>query len=152
MGKVTYLYVVASLLVSRGLGPFIGGWQNKTKENPMNVAHPTQRLLHVLPMFILQNSRVSWCFVVHLPRVLLASFFIFLDRGLPSVGGIFWLTCFRCTKVSKRWVCKAYNYSGHGGFLALLLLWSLVLQIPSFAIGRVGVDEIEKERLGEVKG
>jgi hypothetical protein len=59
MGKVTYLYVVASLLVSRGLGPFIGGWQNKTKENPMNVAHPTQRLLHVLPMFILQNSRVS---------------------------------------------------------------------------------------------
>jgi hypothetical protein len=28
----------------------------------------------------------------------------------------------------------------------------LVLQIPSFAIRRVGVDEIEKERLGEVKG
>jgi hypothetical protein len=28
----------------------------------------------------------------------------------------------------------------------LLLLWSLVLQIPSFAIGRVGVDEIEKEK------
>jgi hypothetical protein len=25
----------------------------------------------------------------------------------------------------------------------LLLLWSLALQIPSFAIGRVGVDEIE---------
>jgi hypothetical protein len=59
MGKVTSLYVVASLLVSRGLGPFVGGWQNKTKENPMNVAHPTRRLLHVLPMFILQNSRVS---------------------------------------------------------------------------------------------
>jgi hypothetical protein len=59
MGKVVSLYVVASLLVSRGLGPFIGGWQNKTKENPMCVAHPTQRLLHVLPMFILQNSRVS---------------------------------------------------------------------------------------------
>jgi hypothetical protein len=27
-----------------------------------------------------------------------------------------------------------------------------VLQILSFAIERVGVDEIEKERLGEVKG
>jgi hypothetical protein len=59
MGKVTSPYVVESLLVSRGLGPFIGGWQNKTKENPMSVAHPTQRLLHVLPMFILQNSWVS---------------------------------------------------------------------------------------------
>jgi hypothetical protein len=59
MGKVTSLYVVASLLVSRDLGPFVGGWQNKTKVNPMSVAHPTQRLLHVLPMFILQNSRVS---------------------------------------------------------------------------------------------
>ena len=80
MGKVTSLDVVASLLVSRGLGPFVGGWQNKTKENPMSVAYPTQRLLHVLPMFNLQTSRVSWCFLVHLPRVLLASFFIFLDN------------------------------------------------------------------------
>jgi hypothetical protein len=34
----------------------------------------------------------------------------------------------------------------------LLLLWSLVLQILSFAIRRVGVDKIEKERLVEVKG
>jgi hypothetical protein len=34
----------------------------------------------------------------------------------------------------------------------LLLLWSLALQILSFVIGRVGVDEIEKEKLGEVKG
>jgi hypothetical protein len=59
MGKVASLYIVASLLVSRGLGPFVGGWQNKTKENLMSVAHPTQMLLHVLPMFILQNSRVS---------------------------------------------------------------------------------------------
>jgi hypothetical protein len=59
MGKVTSLDVVASLLVSRGLGPFVGGCQNKTKENPMSVAHPAQRLLHVLPMFNLQNSRVS---------------------------------------------------------------------------------------------
>jgi hypothetical protein len=30
----------------------------------------------------------------------------------------------------------------------LLLLWSLVLQIPSFAIKRVRVDEIEKEKPG----
>jgi hypothetical protein len=59
MGKVTSLDVVASLLVSRGLGPFVGGWQNKAKENSMSVAHPTQRLLYVLPMFNLQNSRVS---------------------------------------------------------------------------------------------
>jgi hypothetical protein len=58
MGKVTSLDVGASFLVSRDLGPFVGGWQNKTKENSMSVAHPTQRLLHVLPMFNLQNSRV----------------------------------------------------------------------------------------------
>jgi hypothetical protein len=59
MGKVTSLNVVASFLVSRGKGPFVREWYNKTKENPMSVAHPTQRLLHVLPIFILQNSRVS---------------------------------------------------------------------------------------------
>jgi hypothetical protein len=59
MGKATSLDVVTSFLVSRVLGPFVGGWQNNTKENPMSVAHPTQRLLHVLPMFNLQNSRVS---------------------------------------------------------------------------------------------
>jgi hypothetical protein len=150
--KVTSFYVVASLCVNRGLGPFVGRWPNKTKENPMSVVHPTQRLLHVLPMFILQHSRVSWCFLVCLPRVLLASFFIFLDRGLPSVGGIFQLTYCRGTKVSKSWVCKTNNYSRHGGFLALLLLWSSVLQITSFLIRRVRVDEIEKEELGEVKG
>jgi hypothetical protein len=143
---VTSLDVVASLLVSRGLGLFIGGWQNKTKENPISVAYPTQRLLHVLPMFNLQNSRVSWCFLVHLPRVLLAQFFIFLDRGLPPVGGIFWLTCCHSTKVSKSWVCKANNYSRHAGFLALLWLWSSVLQILSFAIRRVRVDEIKKRK------
>jgi hypothetical protein len=43
------------------------------------------------------------------------------------------------------------NYSKDGGFLALLLLLSLALQISSFSIERVGVDEIEKEKLGEVK-
>jgi hypothetical protein len=36
--------------------------------------------------------------------------------------------------------------------MALLLLWSLALQISSFVIRRVRVDEIEKEKLGEVKG
>jgi hypothetical protein len=59
MGKVTSLNIVASLLVSRGLGPFVEGWQNKIKENPMSVAHPTERLLHVLPMSNLQIYRVS---------------------------------------------------------------------------------------------
>jgi hypothetical protein len=33
-----------------------------------------------------------------------------------------------------------------------LLLGPLALQIPSFAVGRVRVDEIGKEKLGEVKG
>jgi hypothetical protein len=32
--------------------------------------------------------------------------------------------------------------------MALLLLWSLMLQILSFAIGKVGVDEIEKKERG----
>jgi hypothetical protein len=96
---------------------------------------------------------VSHCFLVYLPKVLLASLFIFLDMGLPSGGGIFRLTCCCCilTKVSKNRVCITNNYSKDGGFLVLLLLWSLVLQIPSFAVGRVGVDQIEKEKLGEVK-
>jgi hypothetical protein len=44
------------------------------------------------------------------------------------------------------------NYSRDGGFMALLLPWPLALQISSFAIERVRVDEIEKEELGEVKG
>jgi hypothetical protein len=38
------------------------------------------------------------------------------------------------------------NYSRGGGFLVLLLLWSLALQIPSFATGREGIDEIEKRK------
>jgi hypothetical protein len=41
------------------------------------------------------------------------------------------------------------NYSRDGGFMALLS--PLALQISSFAFGRVRVDEIEKEELGEVK-
>jgi hypothetical protein len=36
--------------------------------------------------------------------------------------------------------------------MALISPWPLVLQISSFAIRRVRVDEIEKEELGEVKG
>jgi hypothetical protein len=44
------------------------------------------------------------------------------------------------------------NYSRDGGFMALLLPWSLVLQVPSFAIGRVSVVEIEKEELGNGRG
>jgi hypothetical protein len=44
------------------------------------------------------------------------------------------------------------NYSRDDGFIALLSPWPLALQILSFAIGRVKVDEIEKEELGKVKG
>jgi hypothetical protein len=44
------------------------------------------------------------------------------------------------------------NYSRDGGFMTLLSPWPLALQILSFAIGRVRVDEIEKEEVGEVKG
>jgi hypothetical protein len=44
------------------------------------------------------------------------------------------------------------NYSRNVGFLVLLLLWSLALQISPFSIRRVGVDDIEKGKLGEVKG
>jgi hypothetical protein len=36
------------------------------------------------------------------------------------------------------------NYLRGGGFLTLLLPWSLMLQISYFAMGRVGVDEIGK--------
>jgi hypothetical protein len=64
------------------------------------------------------------------------------------------LTCCRCilTKVSKSRVCMTNNYSRDGGFMALLSPWPLVLQILSFAIRRVRVNEIEKEELEEVKG
>jgi hypothetical protein len=34
----------------------------------------------------------------------------------------------------------------------LLLLWPLALQIPSFAVRSVRVDEINKGKLGEEKG
>jgi hypothetical protein len=44
------------------------------------------------------------------------------------------------------------NYSRDGGFMALLSPWPLALQISSFTIERVRVDEIEKEELGEMKG
>jgi hypothetical protein len=44
------------------------------------------------------------------------------------------------------------NYSRESGFMTLLSPWSLVLQVPSFAIGRVRVGEIEKEELGKVRG
>jgi hypothetical protein len=118
----------------------------------MSVAHLTQGLLHVLPISNLQNSRGSSCFLVYSSIVLLASCFAFPGRSLPYVGGIFQLTCCCCTNVSKSRVCMTNNYSRDGGFMALLSPWPLVLQILSFSIGRVRVDEIEKEELGEVKG
>jgi hypothetical protein len=118
----------------------------------MSVTHLTQGVLHVLPISNLHNSRVSSCFLVYSSIVLLASCFAFPSRGLPSVGGIFQLTCCRCTKVSKSRVCMTNNYSRDGGFMALLSSWPLALQISSFVIGRVRVNEIEKEELEEVKG
>jgi hypothetical protein len=118
----------------------------------MSVAYLTQGVLHVLPISNLQNSRVSSYFLVYPSIVLLASCFTFSGKGLPSVHGIFQLTCCRCTKVSKSRVCMTNNYSRDGGFMALLSPWPLVLQILSFTIGRVRVDEIEKEELGGVKG
>jgi hypothetical protein len=118
----------------------------------MSVAYLTQGVLHVLPRSNLQNSRVLSCFLVYPSIVLLASCCAFSCRGLPSVGGIFQLTCCHCTKVSKSRVCITNNYSRDGGFMALISTWPLVLQISSFAIRRVRVDEIEKEELGEVKG
>jgi hypothetical protein len=54
--------------------------------------------------------------------------------------------------VSKSWVDMTNNYSRGGGFLSLLLPWSLALQIPSFVIERVRVDEIEKGKVREMKG
>jgi hypothetical protein len=44
------------------------------------------------------------------------------------------------------------GHLGEAWFMVLLSPWPLALQIPSFAIGRVRVDEIEKEEQGEVKG
>jgi hypothetical protein len=44
------------------------------------------------------------------------------------------------------------NYSRGDGFLSLLMPWPLALQFPSFTIRRVGVDEIEKGMVEEVKG
>jgi hypothetical protein len=118
----------------------------------MSVAHLIQGALHVLPISYLQNSMVSSCFLVYSSIVLLASCFAFPGRGLPSVGDIFQLTCCHCIKVSKSRVYMTNNYSRDGGFMALLSPWPLALQISSFAFGRVRVDEIEKEDLGEVKG
>jgi hypothetical protein len=68
------------------------------------------------------------------------------------VGGPYNLARCILTKVSKSWVCMTNNYSRDGAFLVLLLSWPLAFQIPYFAIERVRVDEIEKGKLGEVKG
>jgi hypothetical protein len=118
----------------------------------MSVAHLTQWVLHVLPISNLHNSRVLSCLLVYPSIVLLASCFAFFGTGLPSVGGIFQLTCCCCTKVSKSRVCMTNNYSRDCGSMALLSPWPLALQILSFSIGRVRVGEIEKKELGEVKG
>jgi hypothetical protein len=60
--EVASLYVVVALLVSMGLGSSQRGRWNKIKEIPMSMAHLTQRLLLVLPISNLHNSKVSCCF------------------------------------------------------------------------------------------
>jgi hypothetical protein len=99
-GKVNSLFVLVALLVSRSLG-FFRMRAVRQNQISMSVAHITQGMLLVLPISNLQNSRVSSCFLVYSSIVLLASCFTFLGRVLPSTGGIFQLTCYRCTKVSK---------------------------------------------------
>jgi hypothetical protein len=142
--EVTSLNIVVALLVSRGLGSSNEGNASKPKKSLrawlislrgrcMCSLCPTCRALGVSPYFL-----------VSLPRVLVATFFVFLDRGLPFAGGIFQLTYCRYTKVSKSWVRMSNNYTRDGGFLALLSPWSLALKIASFAVGRLGVDEIKK--------
>jgi hypothetical protein len=68
------------------------------------------------------------------------------------MGGTYNLSCCILTRVSKSWVHTTNNYLRGGGFLALLLLWPLALQISSFTIERVRVDEIDKGKAGEVEG
>jgi hypothetical protein len=88
-------YLVRARLVIGGLGSPVWGRCDKTKEIPMSVAHLTQGLLLLLLIANLQNSMVSCCFLVHSPRVLLASCFIFLDRVFRLwVTPIIWLVAF----------------------------------------------------------
>jgi hypothetical protein len=68
----------------------------------MSVAHPTQRLMFVLTISKLQYYRVPRCFLVNSFIVLLASCFVFLGRGLPSVSGTYNVARCILTKVSKR--------------------------------------------------
>jgi hypothetical protein len=107
-GVVTSLYlVVAFLSVEAWVLLNEGGG---TKPNKfLSVAHLTQSLLHVLPISKLQNSRVSRCFLVHSSIVLLGLCFVFLDRGLPSVGDTYNLVHCILVKASKSWVCMTNN-------------------------------------------
>jgi hypothetical protein len=50
-------------------------------------------------------------------------------------------------KAEFSWPTTTQELRG-GGFLMLLLSWPLALQISSFAIGRVRVDDIRKNRWG----
>jgi hypothetical protein len=138
-------FVVVALLVS-------GAWVRHNQRNPYECGSSHPKVVACASYIQLAELRVSHYFLVHTSSVLLASCFIFLGMGLPSVGGIYKVARCILTKVSKSWVGMTNNYSRSGGFMALLLLWSLVLHISSFAIERVRVDEIEKGKLGEVKG
>jgi hypothetical protein len=63
-----------------------------------------------------------------------------------------WIGLFLTSLIAKLVVCMTNNYSRDDRFMALLSSWPLALQILFFTIGRVRVNEIEKEELGEVKG
>jgi hypothetical protein len=54
---------------------------------------------------------VSRRLLVRLSNVLLASFFLFIDMGLPSMDGTYKLVHYIYTKVSKSFVCMTNNYS-----------------------------------------
>jgi hypothetical protein len=119
-----------------------GQW-NKTRKIPMSVIISLKGCCLYSLYLTYWALGASHCLLLYSSRVLLASFFLFLDMGLPSVDGIFWLRCCICTMVPKSWVCMTNNYSRGGGFLVLLLPWPLALLILSSTIRK------RKARRGE---
>jgi hypothetical protein len=69
----------------------------------------TQRLFLVLTISNLQSCRGVMLLLSPFVQSLLTSCFIFLDRGLPSMGGTYNLAHCILTKVSKSWVYMTNN-------------------------------------------
>jgi hypothetical protein len=67
----------------------------------MSVTHLTQRLMLVLSISDLQSSRGVMLLLSPFTQSLASIMLPFLDRVLPSVGGIYNLAGFNLTKVSK---------------------------------------------------